>query len=197
MKILPPSTQPWSEVLVRRHQPLRNFRAERRRQCLRWEFGFTCAFCLTHESDLAFCGAEGTGLTAIEHFVPRSVDPGRLHDYSNLFYICYSCNRARGRQPVEEKLGRRLLNPCEAVWAAHFERVGNRLEPLDENARYTEKLYKLNSGAKMQIRAARDRSSRQGLSISKSSEGRHYPYWSRADFQIPCSSGTAPIPYRA
>jgi hypothetical protein len=57
-KILPPVTQPWPQVIVRQHKPP-EAKYKTYRACLRWEFGFSCAFCLLHETDLMPCGAEG------------------------------------------------------------------------------------------------------------------------------------------
>ena len=80
MKILPPVTHPWSEKIVRRHTPrslkgAKGYQAYR--PCLRWEFGFSCAFCLVHEVDLAPYPIAGSGLTQVEHFIPKSRDETR------------------------------------------------------------------------------------------------------------------------
>ena len=91
LPILPAVTLPWREKFFRRHTPspvqggdgYREYRA-----CLRWEFGFSCAFCLCHESDLMLAGTEGWGLMQIEHFSPKSSDPDGRNDYSNCFYLC-------------------------------------------------------------------------------------------------------------
>src|SRR5215210_7160639 len=129
MRILPRRTRPFPVKLERRHTP-RPTRGRRGyqafRPCLRWEFGFTCAFCLAHESDLVEHGAEGTGLMTIEHFLPVSagktpVEAETLaNDYGNCFYACRYCNGARIAAPVVDLRGRRLLNPCTHAWSEHF-----------------------------------------------------------------------------
>jgi len=100
MRILPPVTKPWRTRIVRRHEPPvgRGRRAHRRyRQCLRWEFGFTCAFCLCHEADLILHGVEGSGETGVEHFVPVSHDEAAVNEYRNCFYACRYCNQEEAR----------------------------------------------------------------------------------------------------
>jgi hypothetical protein len=81
MKILPPVTRPWREQISRRHAPKvrrgnKGFRSYA--PCLRWEFGFSCAFCLCHEADLAAYGAKGSGLLQVEHFFLQSTYPGQM-----------------------------------------------------------------------------------------------------------------------
>src|SRR5690349_1008078 len=104
MKILPPQTLPPNARIERRHQPegvtgRYGYRAYR--ACLRWEFGFTCAFCLLHEADLAPFGAEGLGVMTIEHFVPVSVDEEKAGEYRNCYYACRLCNQSRSNAPVD------------------------------------------------------------------------------------------------
>ena len=79
--ILPPTTAPRGPIR-RVHRPKqyagkRGY--EKYRRCLRWEFGFTCSFCLLHESDfhvgLAAIPAAGSGLFTIEHLLARSTNP--------------------------------------------------------------------------------------------------------------------------
>jgi hypothetical protein len=125
---------------------------------VRWEFGFTCAFCLLHESDLTAHGIEGTGLMGIEHFVPVSQADEKVNDYGNCFYACRFCNGARATAPAMASGTRRLLNPCDDAWGVHFQ-LGeeNRLLPRsgDADAAYTEEVYDLNDGRKVEIRSWR------------------------------------------
>lgn len=86
MKIVPPELRPWRSPFVRRHSPplaTGDQGYPEYRQCLRWEFGFTCSFCLCHEADLALDGAEGTGITQTEHWIPVSKDKSKINDYRN------------------------------------------------------------------------------------------------------------------
>jgi hypothetical protein len=171
---LPPATQPWRIPITRRHTP----RAARGksgfqsyRQCLRWEFGFSCAFCLLHEMDLFTPGVEGTGLTGIEHFEPKSLNEAGRNQYENLFYCCRFCNSAHGSLPVADPEGRRLLNPCEVAWRDFFELRGDELHARDEgDATYTHEVYDLNDRRKVVLRQKR----REALAVRSAylAEGR-------------------------
>lgn len=161
MKILPPVLRSWPRKIRRRHHPATargRYGYRKYRQCLRWEFGFTCAFCQCHEADLRLHGVEGTGLTQIEHFEPASLAEARINDYSNCLYVCCFCNSARGvtprRNPQE---GVRLLNPCKNVWGQMFQVENDRLELLSEDpdVLYTCDIYALNDPRKISMRRQR------------------------------------------
>jgi hypothetical protein len=124
---------------------------------LRWELGFSCAFCLTHESDLAEHGVEATGLTSVEHQVPRSLDPTGADQYPNCFYACRFCNRSRGVEPNVDASGRRLLDPCHDAWGTYFAAVEDRLAPraAHGDAERTHRVYDLDDPRKRQMRRAR------------------------------------------
>lgn len=161
MKVLPPVTLPWSRPIHRRHapDPASGNRGYRRyRPCLRWEFGFTCAFCLCHEADYLVHGAEGTGLFQVEHFHPSSLEPAKLNDYSNCFYICRFCNTARGATAVKTPDGSELFDPCDRAWDELFEVVDDVLRPRPtERSRYTYESYDLGDPRKTQMRRHRRR----------------------------------------
>lgn len=160
-KLLPYATEPWRIPIRRRHQPAepsgprgyQGFRA-----CLRWEFGFSCAFCLLHEVDVSPHGTEGWGLMWIEHGVLRSETPERINDYENCFYSCRFCNEARGTKPAVGD-GHRLLCPCQDAWRDHFALDGDeiRVRGESENAVYTNQAYDLNDPRKVRMRRARRR----------------------------------------
>jgi hypothetical protein len=161
VRILPPRLAPWRIAIERRHRPPSSqgrYGYRSYRQCLRWEFGFTCPFCLCHESDFAPRGAEGLGVTQIEHFLPVSNGAESTNDYVNCFYICRYCNRDRSTAPtIDPKDGRRLLNPCADVWEEHFRPEGDTLEPKVENsdASYTHAVYDLDDPRKVELRRFR------------------------------------------
>src|SRR4051812_19451819 len=113
-------SHPWQGLIHRRHtpSPSKDYRAYR--ACLRWEFGFSCAFCLLHEADIVAAGTEGWGVMAIEHFVPQSHAPDLVNVYSNCFYVCTLCNSARGDRPNQAPDGANLLNPCDDPWNELF-----------------------------------------------------------------------------
>ncbi len=161
MRILPPRLAPWRIAIVRRHTPpaARGRRGYRTyRQCLRWEFGFTCPFCLCHEADFVPRGAEGLGVTQVEHFVPVSHDGAGTNDYLNCFYICRFCNQDRGAAAtIEPADGRRLLNPCSDVWYDYFVAEGDQLRPAagSGDAAYTYAAYDLDDPRKIEMRRYR------------------------------------------
>lgn len=158
MKILPGVTQPWRAQIARRHTPQPSG-YWRYRPCLRWEFGFTCAFCLLHEVDFAPLGVERLGVMQIEHFTPQSLDPALRDLYGNCFYICRLCNRARQNAPNRDPRGRgKLLNPCERSWSDAFTVVNDELLPRDSSdpdAAYTWEAYDLSDPNKTMRRRNR------------------------------------------
>jgi 5-methylcytosine-specific restriction endonuclease McrA len=160
MKILPPQTKPPTSPIERRHRPRPVTGRQgylQFRPCLRWDFGFTCPFCLLHESDFVRGGcAEGTGLTWIEHLVPQSQDPAQNNEYSNLLYSCRFCNRARSNRPLKSARGE-ILNPTQTAWAKHFELQGDELKPKtgDNDATYTHECYDLDEPRKKKLRQLR------------------------------------------
>lgn len=116
------------------------------RTCLRWEFGFTCAFCMLHEADLAEHGIEREHAVGIEHFQRRESSPDLADVYENCFLACTLCNEDRGRHPNTDKHGRNLLDPSKTAWVEHFVWQDNgrlRPKPRDRDAEYTFRAYKL------------------------------------------------------
>ncbi len=158
---LPPIPLLPDAPIERKHSPsgaYATFRA-----CLRWEFGFACAFCLTHEVSLAPYddrGVEGWGLVSAEHLAPQSRASELVDRYSNCVLACMRCNSARQDIPSIDEQGRRLLDPTRDAWAHHFEirvdteREELRLEPrsTDRDAEYTRKIYDLNDRHKATVR---------------------------------------------
>lgn len=159
MLLLPPITKLPQAPFGRRHMPPRMKRDYTLyRNCLRWDFGFTCATCLLHERDLANYGTEGLGVTQIEHFQPQSLEPSRITDYSNLLYICRFCNGARSDcEVVDPQTGHRLLDPSLEIWAAHFTIVNDEILPNngDGDAEYTAYTYDINDLRKVALRRRR------------------------------------------
>lgn len=157
MKILPPKTEPPSEPFGRRHEPRPSNQWRDYRNCLRWEFGFTCPFCLLHESDFVAHGVEGTGLTWVEHLTTRSADQSQANDYTNCVYSCRFCNSARKAKDRVDERERTLLDPTESSWGEHFEYEGERLQPVpaDPDAQYTAEAYDVNDERKLKMRCSR------------------------------------------
>lgn len=133
MRILPPQTQPPASPITRRHEPSPSRQWTLYRDCLRWDFGFTCPFCLLHEADLfGGAGGEGLGGMTTEHRIARSVDDSLAGDYSNCLLACRFCNRSRSNSPT--RLGdRRLLDPTQDAWADHFVVSGDEIVPVEKS----------------------------------------------------------------
>jgi 5-methylcytosine-specific restriction endonuclease McrA len=156
LKILPPQTRPPAKPTTRRHRPPPAGRWTDYRPCLRWDFGFTCALCLLHESDLYGGPGEGLGGTTVEHRVARSKDASRQNDYENCLYACRFCNRSRAALPLWDG-GARLLDPTRDAWSQHFLAGDDRLSPVegDAAAEYTHRAYELDDPRKVARRQAR------------------------------------------
>ena len=161
-KILPQITLPWRRKIVRRHRPAQakgDTGYREYRSCLRWEFGFTCAFCLSHETDLMLA-TEGWAVMQVEHFEPKTRNVSRINDYQNCFYICRLCNTARGNASNRDAQGRKMLNPCDAVWRKHFEVSDGEIRPLDEadgDAALTSERYDFGDRRKVKLRQVRQK----------------------------------------
>ncbi len=155
MLVLPPRTLPPAAPQERRHRPT-DVSYPRHRNCLVWDFGFTCALCLLHEHDLA---PDPDGLTTLttEHVVAQSAGegPSSRNRYANLLLACTFCNRARSNTPNQSRAGEQLLDPTCVAWSEHFALHEDRLEPLTDDARYTCVTYDLNDERKVRRRKMR------------------------------------------
>lgn len=159
MEVLPPRTRPPQTPTCQRHNPPRANWSGGYRQyssCLRWDFGFTCAFCLLHEADISLQGVSGLATFTAEHLEPQSVNEQKVNDYTNLAYACRFCNRARSVAPRVAQ-GCRLLDPTKDAWASYFQIKGDLLVPQtdDADASYTCEVYDLNDDRKVVRRASR------------------------------------------
>jgi len=157
MVVLPLLTQLALEAIPRRHAPEQG-KFDTYRDCLRWEFGFSCAFCLLHEADLFAGGIAGTGLTWIEHRNTQKDAPEQANWYRNCFYSCRFCNQARASRPLVDRAGRTLIDPMSAAWGKHFALEGAEMSvrhPADRDASYTYEAYDLGDPRKRKLRDAR------------------------------------------
>jgi 5-methylcytosine-specific restriction endonuclease McrA len=160
--LVPPMTRPPATSRSQRHKPKSANDYQRYRPCLRWDAGFTCCFCLVHESDLAPGGVEKTAQTSIEHIVPQARAPELADKYENCAYACRFCNSARGTLPIVHPSGARLLHPWKDAWGDHFRLHDHRLEPVHDgdearHARYTAEVYQLNDETRIRLRRQRHR----------------------------------------
>ncbi len=157
MRVLPPATRPPKAPIPRRHRPRPARRWGEYRSCLRWDFGFTCAFCLLHEADV-YGGLPGEGLggTTVEHVIARSADASLAAEYENCVYACRWCNRSRSAHPTEHN-GARLLDPTRDAWGDHFVAAADTLVPADgdTDALATHRAYALDDPRKVGRRRVR------------------------------------------
>lgn len=171
IKVLPPVTMPWSERIKRRHFPPEatgKLGYAKYRLCLRWEFGFSCAFCMVHEADVS--QVFGKEFMQIEHFVPKKGHEADRNRYLNCFYICRNCNNGRGVKANLSASGLRLLNPCEHVWRDAFILEGDRLVARDDDALYTETSYRMNHYKKVVVRRLRREAISESLRVLEAYE---------------------------
>lgn len=158
--LVPLMTRPPATSRTQRHKPKSANDYQRYRSCLRWDAGFTCCFCLVHESDLAPGGVEKTAQTSIEHIEPRAHAPHLAAEYENCAYACRFCNSARGTFPTVHPSGARLLHPWRDAWGAHFRLHEYRLAPVHQghggrDARYTADVYQVNDETRIKLREKR------------------------------------------
>ncbi len=173
MKVLAPVSTPPSSPVSRSHSPFVGTHHKQYRRCLRWDFGFTCPLCLTHDTDLFLHGVDGTGLTSAEHVETQSSAPSKKTDYANLIYACRLCNGSRASRPItDSKTGASLLDPTKVPWSGHFARSGDHLTPAadDDDATRTHKIYNLDHPLKVEMRRARREQLEEAARILRETE---------------------------
>jgi hypothetical protein len=155
--------------IERRHTPTTDAGSYRGyeafRPCLRWDFFFTCPFCLLHEAQVSPDGAAGSSQFWIEHLVPQSQRSDLRNTYHNLVYTCRRCNQARRSRARSDTTGRRLLDPCADVWSAHFIEADDELKPMTGDGSYTALAYDINSPPKLTLRRARRETVEEALQV--------------------------------
>lgn len=153
LALVPTRTALPTEPQGRRHRPAQGS-WHGYRSCLRWEFGFTCPFCLLHEADLAEHGTEREGDITIEHHQLRSTHPEQANQYANCLLACRFCNGSRGTRPLTDEHGRTLLDPTRTAWVEHFEWESSNLKPKPghADAEYTWFTYRLDDPKKVERR---------------------------------------------
>jgi uncharacterized protein (TIGR02646 family) len=100
------------------------------------DFGHICGYCGKREV-ITTKGFE------IDHFVPKSIDPERETDYSNLVYSCFTCNRKKSKKwPTQDKntthnglVG--FIDPASQEYDLHLHREKDgMIEGLTEIGKY-------------------------------------------------------------
>jgi hypothetical protein len=98
---------------LRRHGPAGYKDYGSYRDWLRDEFMFRCVYCLHREQWYS-----RSGTFHVDHFVPVSADPQGTLQYSNLLYVCTTCNEAKA-----DILG--LPDPCSISFRECIEIEGD------------------------------------------------------------------------
>ena len=135
-----------STPLPRIHRPRRQSEAVAYRPCLRIEFGYTCAYCVSHEAEVAR-GAKH-GLFEVEHFRPEHAFGHLRTVYANLMWACAACNRAKsGKWPsaVAQARGSRFVDPCAEALSEHLQIVELEVVPRTAAGEYMIDELNLNS----------------------------------------------------
>ena len=164
MQLLPPVIRPPAEATTKRHEP-RPGSPQSYLSCLRWDYGFTCPFCLTHESDWEF------SLSQTPHVVHWGTPsaPETSSDYRMTLFSCRLCNQERVIQNASGLGGERLLSPDEVGWAQHFRPKQDRLVPVagDSDAAYTHARFRLDDAEKVAHRRNRREILHTSLAIAE------------------------------
>lgn len=80
------------ETRIRRHGPRGYQRYQRFKHWLRDDCTFRCAYCLVREKWYQ----DGHKIFGVDHILPKSREPAKECDYTNLVYACNHCNYCKG-----------------------------------------------------------------------------------------------------
>jgi hypothetical protein len=95
--------------------PFKNYRHYK--PALQDEFAHLCIYCRLPD------GMKGYEAFGVEHYRPKSVFPGLVAEYSNLFYACNVCNTWKGNYwpgTSQRRRGAFFPNPCDHEMSAHL-----------------------------------------------------------------------------
>lgn len=106
-----------------------------------------CEYCFLSEED-AYFSHEPDHIIAEKHGGQTTLD--------NLAWSCFECNRFKGSDiasidPINGDIVG-LMNPRKQIWKDHMEFVGNTIRPVSACGRVTERLLKLNSPTRIEVR---------------------------------------------
>ena len=90
----------------------------------------------------------------IEHVIPKSTDPSKWFNWSNLTLACDVCNTNKSKNPVEEET---FIDPYDVDPEEHFWQIGSMVWPRPgcDAAALTERLLKLNRTDLLERRSER------------------------------------------
>lgn len=108
---------------------------------LRWDFHHSCAYCGVWESQ-----ANGSTNFAVEHFVPKSIEPDLKCDPNNLLYACKPCNdRKYTKYPYDDGRGWKILDPCTDDLDDHYtEKEDGMLDGFSSSGKAMIEKFRLN-----------------------------------------------------
>ena len=145
-------------IFHRRPDPPAETNYQRYKQALREDFKYRCAYCILHEGDL-FGG--GFHNFQIDHFKPRDTFPALVNEYSNLYYACRWCNRAKDDtwpSDEEQRGGFVFVDPCvEDLYTTHaqLDPTTGKLDPRTNAGDFTITEIRLNRRMFNQLRKKR------------------------------------------
>jgi hypothetical protein len=123
----------------RRHAPPKSRPYVEYRECLRLEFRYTCAYCLTTEREVG--PVDEFARFEIEHFKPqgrRKFKHLRCF-YPNLLWSCHECNREKGDiwpDASEVAQGYHFIDPGQTALGLHLALSGSRVVSLTNAGEY-------------------------------------------------------------
>jgi hypothetical protein len=145
-------------IFHRRSDPSAESDYRRYKQALREDFQYRCAYCILHEGD-PYGG--GFHHFQIDHFRPREDFPELRNTYSNLYYACSWCNRAKSDTWPSDDENRRgfvFVDPCvEDLYTTHatLNPATGKLNPKTNAGDFTITEIRLNRGMFNQLRKKR------------------------------------------
>lgn len=130
-----------TEPHVRRHGPAGYTDYDSYRDWLRDEFTFRCVYCLHREQWY------GRGATFhIDHFIPVAENEDGKCEYTNLLYVCATCNEAK-----KAVLG--VPNPCQVAFGDCLRILPNgRIEVLNDAGKKLRQVLRLDSESNVRHR---------------------------------------------
>lgn len=105
---------------------------KRFRSCARLDFGFRCAYCGAHESEVR----TGKARMHLDHHRPRAKFLHLANTHDNIYLACPECNEAKGALwPDEAELaaGQRFIDVCGDVAQDHLEFDGTEARAKDDS----------------------------------------------------------------
>jgi len=142
--------------LERSHTPPRRNAYLGYRSCLRLEFRYECAYCLSHEHEVAPSSSHGQ--FEVDHFRPVSSFGHLKNVYGNLYWSCHACNHAkRETWPTADEAakGYRFLDVCGDSPSDHLAINGDEVVAKTTVGQYTIEEINLNSSEHRQRRSSR------------------------------------------